>query len=99
MGINLAGTTQRFFNGVPSGSARDGVIGFDTAVSPWTMYVYRNGIWNLVISGGAAPSPANPTATAGPMAINGVAVTFMRSDAAPAVQVGSASQLGLLQVD
>lgn len=42
---------------------------------------------------------ANPSATAGPTAINGTADTFMRSDAAPAVQVGSDTQLGLLQVD
>lgn len=45
------------------------------------------------------PSAANPTATAGPTAVNGSASTFMRSDAAPAVQTGSNSQLGLLQCD
>lgn len=39
---------------------------------------------------------ANPTATAGPTAINGSAVTAMRSDAAPAVQPASASQAGLM---
>lgn len=42
---------------------------------------------------------ANPTATAGPTAINGVATTYMRSDAAPAVQLGTSSQKGLVQVD
>lgn len=42
---------------------------------------------------------ANPTATAGPVAIDGSASTFMRSDAAPAVQVGSDSQLGIVGVD
>lgn len=42
---------------------------------------------------------ANPTATAGPTAVNGTASTFMRSDAAPAVQLGSASQAGVVQVD
>jgi hypothetical protein len=45
------------------------------------------------------PVGANPTATAGPTAINGSAATFMRSDAAPAVQKGSASQFGIVQVD
>lgn len=45
------------------------------------------------------PVGANPTATAGPTAVNGVATTFMRSDAAPAVQIGSSSQKGILQVD
>jgi hypothetical protein len=48
-------------------------------------------------SGGGGSSGANPTATAGPGAINGSATTFMRSDAAPAVQAGSASQEGILQ--
>ena len=47
--------------------------------------------------GGGGSSGANPTATAGPSAINGSATTFMRSDAAPAVQAGSASQEGILQ--
>lgn len=42
---------------------------------------------------------ANPTATAGPTAINGSAPTFLRSDGAPAVQIGSSTQKGLLQVD
>ena len=44
-------------------------------------------------------NPANPTATAGPTAINGIAGTFMRSDAAPAIQKGSASQLGIVKPD
>lgn len=42
---------------------------------------------------------ANPTATAGPTAVNGVASTYMRSDAAPAVQQGSSSVKGIVQVD
>jgi hypothetical protein len=49
--------------------------------------------------GSGGSSGANPTATAGPTAINGTATTFMRSDAAPAVQQGSASQKGIVQVD
>jgi hypothetical protein len=44
-------------------------------------------------------TPANPTATAGPAAINGVASTYMRSDAAPAVQKGSSSQFGIVECD
>lgn len=35
--------------------------------------------------GGGGPSPANPTASVGPAAVNGVAATYMRSDAAPAL--------------
>lgn len=49
--------------------------------------------------GGGGGTPANPTATAGPTAINGVATTYMRSDAAPAVQQGSSSIKGIVQVD
>ena len=41
----------------------------------------------------------NPTALAGPTAINGSASTFMRSDAAPAVQLGSATQPGIVRPD
>lgn len=37
-----------------------------------------------------APTSANPTATAGATAVNGSATTYMRSDAAPAVQLAAA---------
>jgi hypothetical protein len=37
-------------------------------------------------SGAANPTAANPTASVGPVAVNGTAVTFMRSDAAPALE-------------
>ena len=47
----------------------------------------------------AGVSAANPTATASDVVQNGVATTFMRSDAAPAVQKGSASVFGLVKVD
>ena len=45
------------------------------------------------------PVGANPTATAGPAAVNGTAKTFMRSDAAPAVQVATTGQKGLVEPD
>ena len=51
----------------------------------------------LEITGGA--SPADPTATAGPTAVDGSAGTFMRSDAAPAVQVATTGRPGLVQPD
>lgn len=51
----------------------------------------------VAAAGGA--SPANPTATASNTAVNGVATTFMRSDAAPAIQLGSSSAFGLVKVD
>ncbi len=40
----------------------------------------------------AYPAGANPTGTAGPNAVNGSAATFMRSDAAPAIQAGATLQ-------
>lgn len=54
-------------------------------------------VLNCNSPGGA--TGANPTATAGPAAVNGVATTFMRSDAAPAVQKGSSSQFGIMECD
>lgn len=49
--------------------------------------------------GGSTINPANPTAVAGDAAINGVATTYMRSDAAPAIQLCSSSIFGLAKVD
>jgi hypothetical protein len=54
---------------------------------------------NVACGAGSGASGANPSATAGASAVNGSATTFMRSDGAPAVQVGSASQEGIVQVD
>ena len=45
------------------------------------------------------PGSANPTATAGDVAVNGSATTFMRSDGAPAIQKSSSSLFGLAKVD
>ncbi len=56
------------------------------AATPGNMAVW--GVYPNIVDGGAIPagaSPANPTATATTAAINGVATTFMRSDAAPAL--------------
>lgn len=49
--------------------------------------------------GGGGGTGANPTATAGPTAVNGSATTFLRSDGAPAVQIGTAAQKGIVQAD
>lgn len=48
---------------------------------------------------GGVPAAANPTATAGPVAVNGTATTFLRSDGAPAIQLATNAQKGLVQVD
>ncbi len=58
-------------------------------------FLRGDGTW--AAAGGA--TFANPSATAGPTATNGSATTAMRSDAAPAIQLGSASQKGIVQVD
>lgn len=47
----------------------------------------------------APVSAANPTATASDVAVNGSATSYMRSDAAPAVQKCSSSVFGLIKVD
>jgi hypothetical protein len=51
------------------------------------------------VCGGSGSSGANPTATAGPTAVNGSATTFLRSDGAPAIQLATSSQKGIVQVD
>lgn len=45
------------------------------------------------------PTAANPTGTAKDTAVNGSATTYMRSDAAPAVQKASNTQFGIVEVD
>ena len=73
------------------------------AVSAGDCVEWGPGVGQISSSGVACASsvvsPANPTATAGPSAVNGAAATFMRSDAAPAVQTGTAAQQGIVQVD
>lgn len=54
---------------------------------------------SVIPGGGGGGTGANPTATAGPTAVNGSATTFLRSDGAPAIQKGSSSQFGIVEVD
>ncbi|ENN86072.1 hypothetical protein RHSP_32039 [Rhizobium freirei PRF 81] len=50
-------------------------------------YLLYNGTVYEQIGSGTAPSPANPSAQIGTSAINGTAQTFMRSDAAPPINL------------
>jgi hypothetical protein len=51
------------------------------------------------VSGGAQPTGANPTATAGATAVNGTSTNFMRADGAPAIAKCSSSTFGICEVD
>lgn len=80
----------------------DGAPAVQTATTGQLGLVKPDGT-TITISGGTISSVsatgANPSATAGPTAVNGSATTFMRSDAAPLIQKASASQFGLVEVD
>jgi hypothetical protein len=82
-----------------------GAITFATVNSNVGSFTYASitvnakGLITAASSGTAPPSAANPTATASDVAVNGSASTFMRSDAAPAVQKGSSSVFGVVKVD
>jgi uncharacterized protein DUF5907 len=69
----------------------------------WSLTLQSDGtnLWAYLTppSTAAIPTAANPSGTAGPSAVNGSATTFMRSDAAPAVQKASSSQFGIVEVD
>lgn len=82
--INSA-TTTVVVNGATAPTAGQALIATSSTAAHWA-----------AVSG---TTGANPTATAGPTAVNGSATTYLRSDGAPAIQVGSASQEGIVQVD
>ncbi len=90
LGTGVAGAAAAALN------ASTGLVGALTATNG-NCVVGNGTAWtSTTCPGGTA---ANPTGTAGPTAVNGVASTYMRSDGAPAVQQGSSSQKGIVQVD
>lgn len=94
--INGAATTYMRSDAAPAvaqGSASvKGIVQVDG-----TTITATGGVITAVGGGGAVG--ANPTATGSDTANNGVAATFMRSDASPAIQLGSSSVFGLVKVD
>ncbi len=64
-----------------------------------SLTVNAKGLITAASSGSAPVAAANPTATASDTAVNGVATTYMRSDAAPAIQKATAAQFGVVEVD
>lgn len=76
------GTTYSVFTSVANGLAP--LSGGGT-----TNFLRADGTW-AAPPGGGGGTPANPTASVGLTAVNGVATTYMRSDAAPALDVSIA---------
>jgi hypothetical protein len=72
----------------------DGDLYVDIDTEPFTVYIGYEDEWHIT-----SPTADDPSATASEVAVNGTATTYMRSDAAPAVQKASDSQYGIVQVD
>lgn len=72
----------------------DGAEYIDTSTTPYSFYVANSGTWNLI-----NVLPGNPTAIAKDTAVSGTASTYMRSDAAPAVQKASSTLFGIVKTD
>jgi hypothetical protein len=93
-GLGLTGgpiTTTGTIAALPASASQFGVVKVDGTTITAT--------GGVISSVGGGASGANPSATASNVAVNGTAATFMRSDAAPAVQLTSASQFGLCKPD
>ena len=94
-----ASTTGGAGLNLPAGTAPTAPNDGDVWTTTAGIYVQINGSTIGPLGTGGGGTPANPTATAGPAAVNGSASTYMRSDGAPAVQKASSSQFGIVEVD
>lgn len=74
------------------------IPGIDKIIDRNVISMYRDGV-AVGTGGGGGVTFANPTATASDAAVNGVATTAMRSDAAPAVQKATTGQFGVVKPD
>lgn len=87
--------TITFGSGPPTSTPQqDGAEYADISSDPIAIYVAQNGTWHTT-----QPVSHSPTATASDVVVAGTAKTFMRSDAAPAVQKATTSQFGLVKPD
>ena len=82
-------------------AALNGSTGLIGALTPTNnnCIVGNGSAWTSTTCPSGGATGANPTGTAGPAAVNGASSNFMRADAAPAVQLGTAAQKGIVQVD
>jgi fibronectin-binding autotransporter adhesin len=81
------------------GNASTGLITFQPVSGPITgTLLAPTGGGTLALTS-QLPTGANPTATMSTTAVNGSAATFMRSDGAPPLPVGSSSTFGAVKVD
>lgn len=96
--VNGVATTAMRSDAAPAVQKTSSTL-FGIAKVDGTTITAASGVISASASGLGVPVGANPTATAGPTAVNGSAATFLRSDGAPAVQTGTAGLLGLLQPD
>jgi hypothetical protein len=63
-----------------------GGSGVNACISGWCPITFTPALLNTYFSGGGG-TPANPTAKVGTSAVNGSATTYMRSDAAPPIDL------------
>lgn len=86
-------TGSASFYGCPGGISTNPSLGLNVG----TVLTDDGTNYACLAWGGGSASFANPSATAGPSTVNGSATTAMRSDAAPAVQLGTSGQPGIVQ--
>jgi hypothetical protein len=92
-----AATTANASINLPHGTAPSSPNNGDCWTTTAGLYCRINGA--TVGPMGTGATGANPTATASDTAVNGSASTYMRSDAAPAVQKATTGQFGVVKPD
>ena len=96
---NLTSATANAADVPISGTSGATQVATATSAAKTSGHVASWDVNGNLVDGGVGGTGANPTATATDTAVNGSAATFMRSDAAPAVQKASSSVFGIVKVD